>query len=147
MLAGFNRPTSFQTSPSHHVNVSVTAEFPGIVPLVGLTVYPTFPFAAITNATGTLCYDADFYPLGGELAFTNNCSQSYKFAGMEQDSETGEYHTLFRQYASNLGRWLSPDPLGGSVANPQSLNRYAYALNNPTTLTDPLGPRGLRAAG
>jgi uncharacterized protein RhaS with RHS repeats len=38
-----------------------------------------------------------------------------------------------------LGRWLTPDPLGGDVTNPQSLNRYAYALNNPTTFVDPLG--------
>ncbi len=38
-----------------------------------------------------------------------------------------------------LGRWLSPDALGGDVTNPQSLNRYAYALNNPTTFVDPLG--------
>lgn len=30
-------------------------------------------------------------------------------------------------------------PLGGDVTNPQSFNRYAYVLNNPTTLTDPLG--------
>ncbi|MGH9353045.1 MAG: RHS repeat-associated core domain-containing protein, partial [Terriglobia bacterium] len=37
------------------------------------------------------------------------------------------------------GRWYTPDPLGGDITNPQSLNRYAYALNNPTTLTDPLG--------
>ncbi|MGH9376022.1 MAG: hypothetical protein ACRD1J_07615 [Terriglobia bacterium] len=29
--------------------------------------------------------------------------------------------------------------------NPQSLNRYAYALNNPTTLTDPLGLDGCQA--
>jgi hypothetical protein len=27
----------------------------------------------------------------------------------------------------------------GDITDPQSLNRYAYALNNPTTLTDPLG--------
>ncbi|HEV2499937.1 MAG TPA: RHS repeat-associated core domain-containing protein [Terriglobia bacterium] len=40
---------------------------------------------------------------------------------------------------STEGRWLTPDPLGGDITNPQSLNRYAYALNNPTTLTDPLG--------
>ncbi len=38
-----------------------------------------------------------------------------------------------------MTRWLSPDPLGGQISNPQSLNRYSYALNNPTTLTDPLG--------
>ncbi|MGH9404497.1 MAG: hypothetical protein ACRD3D_01525 [Terriglobia bacterium] len=37
---------------------------------------------------------------------------------------------------STEGPWLSPDPLGGDITNPQSLNRYAYALNNPTTLTD-----------
>jgi hypothetical protein len=59
--------------------------------------------AAITNATGTLCYDADFYPIGGELDFTKNCAQNYKFAGMEQDPETGDYHTEFRQYSASLG--------------------------------------------
>ena len=37
------------------------------------------------------------------------------------------------------GRWLSPDLLGGDITNPQSLDRYAYALNNPATLTDPTG--------
>ncbi|MGH9396818.1 MAG: hypothetical protein ACRD18_08200 [Terriglobia bacterium] len=34
---------------------------------------------------------------------------------------------------------MTPDPLGGDITNPQSLNRYAYALNNPTTLTGPSG--------
>ncbi|HET7212008.1 MAG TPA: RHS repeat-associated core domain-containing protein [Terriglobia bacterium] len=37
------------------------------------------------------------------------------------------------------GRWFTPDPLGGDITNPQSLNRYAYVLNNPATLTDPSG--------
>ena len=46
------------------------------------------------------------------------------------------------------GRWMTPDLLGGDITNPQSLNRYAYALNNPTTLTDPsgLGPNGCAPA-
>jgi hypothetical protein len=45
-------------------------------------------------------------------------------------------------YSSGVGRWLTPDPAGRRAANPrrpQSWNRYAYALNNSTTLTDPLG--------
>ena len=29
--------------------------------------------------------------------------------------------------------------MGGDLTHPESLNPYAYALNNPTTLTDPLG--------
>jgi RHS repeat-associated protein len=98
---------------------------------------------AITNATGTLCYDADFYLFGGEKApFTNTCAQNYKFTDMERDGETGLDHTLFRQYSSQYGRWMSPDPAGlgaASLANPQSWNMYSYVTNNPTTFTDPLG--------
>ena len=47
--------------------------------------------------------------------------------------------TWARVYATGQGRWLSPDPLAGDISNPQSLNRYAYALNNPCSLKDPLG--------
>ena len=92
-----------------------------------------------TNASGTVCYDADFTPFGYERAYTTTCTQNYKFPGMERDSETGNDHAWFRNYEENLGRWMSPDPAGGDVTNPQSLNRYAYVLNNPTSLTDPLG--------
>ena len=44
-----------------------------------------------------------------------------------------------RWYSPRVARWQSPDPLAGNILNPQSLNRYAYVLNNPTTRTDPLG--------
>ena len=44
-----------------------------------------------------------------------------------------------RYYASTMGRFLSPDPLGGHLENPQSLNKYVYALDNPLTNTDPTG--------
>jgi hypothetical protein len=49
------------------------------------------------------------------------------------------YDTPNRFYAPSPGRWHSPDPLGGDITNPQSWNRYAYALDNPCSLTDPLG--------
>jgi RHS repeat-associated protein len=90
---------------------------------------------------GALCYDSDYYPTGGERNYLGTCGQDFRFADMEQDSETtpASYHTLFRQYTTNYGRWLSPDPVHGGVTNPQSLNRYAYALNNPCSMVDPLG--------
>jgi RHS repeat-associated protein len=93
----------------------------------------------IANSSGTVCYDADFTPFGYEMAYVTSCSQNYKFTGMERDSETGNDHAWFRNYEQNLGRWLSPDPLGGDITNPQSLNRYAYVTNNPASVTDPLG--------
>ena len=63
-----------------------------------------------------------------------------RFASLGQrDSEATLDPTLFRMYTSGQGRWLSPDPIGGDISNPQSLNRYAYVLNNPCSLIDPLG--------
>lgn len=44
-----------------------------------------------------------------------------------------------RVYDPEIGRFLSADPLIQAPFNPQSLNRYAYVLNNPLSLTDPTG--------
>ena len=38
-----------------------------------------------------------------------------------------------------LGRFLSADTIVPSPGNPQSLNRYAYGLNNPLKYVDPSG--------
>ncbi len=45
-----------------------------------------------------------------------------------------------RTYVPMLGRFTRPDPANSfSLFNPQSLNRYAYAHNNPVNLIDPDG--------
>jgi len=46
-----------------------------------------------------------------------------------------------RQYDPYLNRFLSPDSIVPNPANPQSLNRYSYVLNNPLKYTDPTGHR------
>jgi RHS repeat-associated protein len=93
---------------------------------------------------GQLCYDADFTPYGQEMQHTERlqttaCPPAYRFAGYEFDSETGLYYAFARYYSPLLGRFLSTDPIGGSVGNLQSLNAYAYVLNNPANFTDPSG--------
>jgi RHS repeat-associated protein len=93
----------------------------------------------MTGATGVACNEADYYLFGGEQSHGNTCDQNYHFAGMYRDGETGNDYTQFRMYESNLGRWMTPDPVAGDITNPQSLNRYAYVLNNPLNLIDPLG--------
>ena len=63
----------------------------------------------ITQNNGAVCYDADFDPFGGEHAYTNTCSQNYKFEGKERDTETGNDDFGARYYTSRFGRWLSAD--------------------------------------
>jgi len=94
----------------------------------------------VTNATGTVCRDMDFFPFGGEKITLNTCpALNYKFASYERDPETGLDYAISRYYNSRLGRFMSPDPLSGSAGNPQSLNLYAYVQNDPVNLVDPDG--------
>lgn len=44
-----------------------------------------------------------------------------------------------RYYDPRLGRFLSADSVVPSSDDPQSLNRYSYARNNPLLYTDPTG--------
>lgn len=96
----------------------------------------------ITDGTGHPCYDASFTPYGQEVLNPNisqTCSSNYKFTGDEYDPETGIYYAVARYYSPRFGRFMSTDTLGGDVFYPQSLNMYAYVLNDPCDLTDPLG--------
>jgi RHS repeat-associated protein len=95
-----------------------------------------------SSGSASICYDADFTPFGSEMMHTTTCAPSYKFTGYERDSETGLDYAFNRYYNSRIGRFMSSDPLGpaaSNYANPQSLNRYAYVLNNPMSFIDPRG--------
>jgi len=43
---------------------------------------------------------------------------THKFTGDERDSETNLDLTWFRQYSSQLGRWMHPDPAGLAAVDP-----------------------------
>ncbi|HXW63059.1 MAG TPA: RHS repeat-associated core domain-containing protein, partial [Candidatus Acidoferrales bacterium] len=94
------------------------------------------------SMTAALCYDADFYPFGGERTYTTACSQNYKFTGKERDSESGLDNFGARYKSPSAGRFVGPDPAGllaVSLKNPQTWNLYTYAMNNPLRYTDPTG--------
>jgi RHS repeat-associated protein len=101
----------------------------------------------ITDSSGNLCYDADFYPFGGERVYTNTCSQNYKFTGQERDSESNLDDFPARSFSSQWGRFMSPDLFGGYIGDPQTLNHYSYVRNNPGTLVDPTGLDGEDGGG
>jgi len=97
----------------------------------------------MTQGNGTVCYDADYDPFGKEVVVTNTCPQNYKFNGKERDAESNLDDFGARYYSSQFGRWTSADWSGGpstvpyaELVNPQSLNLYAYARNNPVTSAD-----------
>ncbi len=89
------------------------------------------------------CYDADFYPYGGERDITTNCTQAYKFEGKERDAESGNDDFGARYYESTLGRWLSadwsndPSPIPfADLTDPQTLNLYAIVGDAPESFTE-----------
>jgi RHS repeat-associated protein len=62
--------------------------------------------------------------------------------GKERDTESGLDYFGARYYASNMGRWMSPDPKAPNLKhlfNPQKWNKYNYVLNNPLSNVDPDG--------
>ncbi len=61
------------------------------------------------------------------------------FTGHEDDVELGLINMQGRIYDPAVGRFTTPDPFVQAPFFSQSLNRYAYAFNNPVTLTDPTG--------
>lgn len=92
----------------------------------------------MTSGNGYPIWQATYLPFGYEYnpQLTVN---HYKFTGYEHDDESALEHANARQMSSQLARFLSPDELGGSVMNPQSLNRYSYAMNRPLIMTDVSG--------
>jgi len=65
--------------------------------------------SVITDASGTIQDESDYYPWGGELQFVNNLDNRYKFTGKERDPETGLDYFGSRYYSNGLGRFITPD--------------------------------------
>ncbi len=90
-----------------------------------------------TDVNGNPVRTFGHYPFG-EVWYETGTTSKWKFTSYERDAEGNDY-ALARIYANRQGRFLSPDPLTGSLSNPQSLNRYGYSQNDPMNLRDPSG--------
>lgn len=91
-----------------------------------------------TDSGGSTVRTFGHFPFG-ELWYETGTASKWKFTSYERDSESGNDYAMARSYINRLGRFSSPDLLSGSLFNPQSLNRFAYALNDVINFADPLG--------
>lgn len=91
----------------------------------------------ITNQSGIRVEGTDFGAWGET---TNGGTESkYQYTGQENDAETGLNYMNARYYSPELKHFTQPDTLIQDVYDPQMLNRYSYARNNPLKYTDPSG--------
>jgi RHS repeat-associated protein len=75
----------------------------------------------------------------GKVVKQHGLTTDVRAPGQLEDVETGLFYNRFRYYDPELGRYLSPDPIGLEGG----LNLYAYGLN-PVGWFDPMGWHSLQ---
>ena len=74
----------------------------------------------------------DYEAFGSAYNWSTSLTNRYTYTGREWDSESSTYYYRARCYLPSQGRFSQVDIIDGA-------NRYLYAGNTPTVLTDPLG--------
>jgi RHS repeat-associated protein len=109
----------------------------------------------VTNASGTVVQTLDYFPYGAQRINSGTNVSDRQYIGERYDANTDLNYLNARYYQSSRGQFLSQDPIfleiGGSqssdgrrqtqaiLSDPQLLNSYSYARNNPIILTDKSG--------
>ncbi len=102
---------------------------------------------AVTDQTGATTQVIDYYPYGGTRIDDQygNTNQGNRYTGHDYDEETNLNYMKARYQDGATARFLSQDPLfiavnrASLLTNPQRMNSYGYALNNPMVYDDPTG--------
>jgi RHS repeat-associated protein len=100
----------------------------------------------VTNGSGAVVQALDYYPYGATRVDTKSGGyggEKCKYAGTESDTVSGLNYMMARYQSPTRGQFVSEDPTFWSqrqnLENPQSLNSYSYANDNPINLSDPNG--------
>jgi len=120
---------------------------PAIIPDISYYIHDHLGNTRIIYNTNRICgeeeltyhaeYLADYYPYGKILReYTVGQQERYLTTHHERDQETGLDYRGARFYDSDIGRFLSVDPLAADYAN---WSPYNYVLGNPVRYVDPDG--------
>ena len=98
--------------------------------------------ADLTTSTGSSANSYSYDAFGNLLTpQLSGDSNRYLFSTKEFDSRAVLYFFTGRYYDPEIGRWLTPDPLG-FVDGP---NEFEYANDNPVNVIDPDGYKVIEA--
>ncbi len=110
----------------------------------------------LSDKDQNVVWQGEYSPFGGVTETVGAVEQNLRFPGQYFDVETKLHYNYFREYDSETGRYLTPDPLGvaGLIDalgddftghgvdldfTGQDTNLYAYVRNNPLLYSDPEG--------
>ncbi len=71
----------------------------------------------------------------GKILSQSSIGNPWRYRGKRVDEEVGLIYFGYRYYDSEIGRWISPDPIG-TIDGP---NLYTFAHNNPMKYIDSFG--------
>jgi RHS repeat-associated protein len=119
--------------------VAARATSPGAPGLHWLTGSPQGSPEFQVSADGTGSSGRQKYlPYGALNGASTITATDRGFLGQPYDPSTGLIDDGARYYNPATGQFISPDP-AISIGDPDSLNGYAYADDNPSSWTDPTG--------
>ncbi|MBI2184784.1 MAG: RHS repeat-associated core domain-containing protein [Thaumarchaeota archaeon] len=90
-----------------------------------------------TSASKLQLFASNYKPFGP--VYNQSGTEKVKYTGKWEDSATKLYYFGARYYDPEIGRFTTQDPVLGTSDDPQTLNRYPYAKNNPLKYVDPDG--------
>lgn len=96
----------------------------------------------VVDAHGQVVARYAYSPFGEPMLVQGTAQTDSLYTGELWDPETQLIYLRSRYYDPTVGRFLSPDPLPGSPADPASFNQYVYVKNDPLNQVDPLGLQG-----
>ena len=90
----------------------------------------------MTDQNHNIRWSATLEPFGKlSSEFVWQAEQNLRFPGQYHDRSTELYYNMYRHYRPDLGRYLTPDPIGLAGG----INLYNYAGQNPINEIDPYG--------
>lgn len=97
----------------------------------------------MTDMNGDIVELTDYYPYGSVRQTSGSIDDRKGYVGRDYDAATSLSYLQARYYNGSVGRFISQDPMFWNpeplLTDPQQLNAYSYARNNPISLSDPNG--------